>query len=155
MHKYAIVPFYEDKWARQKRVGHYASSDMVQVGQRIWNNLRLASPNYTWGINPTKASRGTKETPVFHVGRVMVRERVDSGGENLTLEPPAKGCNYGGICLKHGVSHGPPGMQSKHHTVQSKLKTSESNKLAQNSPELLAKKASDAARQGRDPVRLE
>ncbi len=67
---------------------------------------------------------------------------------------PTKGCNFGDTCHKCGVNHGPPGMQGKHHSKESKMKSSESNKLAHNTPEMLAKKSADATNQWKDPARL-
>jgi hypothetical protein len=62
-----------------------------------------------------------------------------------------KGCNWNGVCKRHGINHGPNPMKGKHHSEESRLKASESNKIAQNTPRMLAKKAADARRQWKNP----
>ena len=67
---------------------------------------------------------------------------------------PTKGCNYGTVCLKHGVNHGPAGMQGKHHSEESKRKSSLANRVAKNRPEAVELARQQAIEMGKNPVTI-
>lgn len=101
--------------------------------------------NHTWG--------GICQCGQEHGEGAMRRYFRETGSGQYHGGFFGNGHTYEDVCPKCGEHH-QPGMLGKHQSEESKMKSSESNKLAHNTPEMLAKKSADATRQWRDPARL-